>query len=80
MFPSVEVACGTYLLADIWMEVTIELASLFIVPGRLPEVVGVRRQERFPVRLVRGVDVLQQILHDACRRVISVALDINSVV
>ena len=45
-----------------------------------PEVFGVHRQERFPVRLVRGVDVLPAVLHDVCRRVISVALDLHSVV
>ena len=38
------------------------------------------RVERFPVRLVRGVGVLPAVLHDARRRVISVALDLHSVV
>ena len=38
------------------------------------------RVERFHVRLVRGVDVLPAVLHDARRRVISVARDLHSVV
>ena len=38
------------------------------------------RVELFPVRLVRGVDVLPVVPHDARRRVISVALDLDFVV
>ena len=60
-----------------------ELTSLPQAAGYtvlFPEVLVVRRQERFPVRLVRGVDVQPAILDDACRMVISVALDLYSVV
>ena len=38
------------------------------------------RVESFSVRLVRGVGVLPAVLHDVRRRVISVALNLHSVV
>ena len=38
------------------------------------------RVERFTVRLIRGVNLLSVVLHDARRRAISVALDLDSIV